>query len=146
MSLCDRAASTRSYLPTVLVWARYGQHLFVFLFLSGRLRFSMSLIYILGRRASHTAAFGNHLTTIICSLRLNFEPPRGHYTYKKNATPVRTYPAMMVTGKGPVDDKGTELFFTDSGPVPGSSNYTTLVICHGSAFTGREHWSCPISS
>ncbi|KDQ53365.1 hypothetical protein JAAARDRAFT_183320 [Jaapia argillacea MUCL 33604] len=37
----------------------------------------------------------------------------------------------------PVDSKGTELFFTDSGPVKGSTDYTTLVIYHGSAFTGN---------
>ncbi|EPQ52536.1 hypothetical protein GLOTRDRAFT_47201 [Gloeophyllum trabeum ATCC 11539] len=35
-----------------------------------------------------------------------------------------------------IDSKGTEIFFTDSGPVPGSDDYTTLVIYHGSAFTG----------
>jgi hypothetical protein len=40
--------------------------------------------------------------------------------------------------RAPVDNKGTELFYTDSGPVPGSTDYTTLVIYHGSAFTGRE--------
>jgi len=37
----------------------------------------------------------------------------------------------------PVDKNGTELFFEDSGAVPGSTNYTTLVIYHGSAFTGN---------
>jgi len=37
----------------------------------------------------------------------------------------------------PVDDNGTELFFTDSGPVESSIDYTTLVIYHGSAFTGH---------
>ncbi|KDQ53356.1 hypothetical protein JAAARDRAFT_49830 [Jaapia argillacea MUCL 33604] len=36
----------------------------------------------------------------------------------------------------PVDSKGTQLYFTDSGPVKGSTDYTTLVIYHGSAFTG----------
>ncbi|KAK0460403.1 uncharacterized protein EV420DRAFT_209411 [Desarmillaria tabescens] len=41
------------------------------------------------------------------------------------------------TGVGPVDDNGTVLFFTDSGPVPGSTDYTTVVIFHGSAFTGH---------
>lgn len=40
--------------------------------------------------------------------------------------------------QAPVDNKGTEIFYTDSGPVPGSTDYTTLVIYHGSAFTGRE--------
>ncbi|KIM79173.1 hypothetical protein PILCRDRAFT_792298 [Piloderma croceum F 1598] len=39
--------------------------------------------------------------------------------------------------QAPVDNKGTELFYTDSGPVPGSTDYTTLVIYHGSAFTGH---------
>lgn len=34
----------------------------------------------------------------------------------------------------PVDDNGIQLFYTDSGPVPGSTDYTTLVIFHGSAF------------
>jgi len=38
----------------------------------------------------------------------------------------------------PVDNNGTELFFTDSGPVESSENYTTLVIYHGSGFTGSE--------
>jgi len=37
----------------------------------------------------------------------------------------------------PVDNNGTELFFTDSGAVPGSTDYTTLVIYHGSAFNGH---------
>ncbi|KAK0184465.1 hypothetical protein F5146DRAFT_1228636 [Armillaria mellea] len=41
------------------------------------------------------------------------------------------------TGVGPVDANGTELFFTDSGPVAGSTDYTTVVIFHGSAFTGH---------
>jgi hypothetical protein len=40
--------------------------------------------------------------------------------------------------QAPVDNKGTELFYTDSGPVLGSTDYTTLVIYHGSACTGRE--------
>ncbi|KAF8067693.1 hypothetical protein FPV67DRAFT_1416215 [Lyophyllum atratum] len=31
---------------------------------------------------------------------------------------------------------GIEIFFTDSGAPPGSANYTTLVVLHGSAFTG----------
>lgn len=35
-----------------------------------------------------------------------------------------------------IDSKGSQFFYTDSGPVPGSSDYTTLVIYHGSAFTG----------
>jgi hypothetical protein len=39
----------------------------------------------------------------------------------------------------PVDDAGNELFFTDNGPVPGSDNYTTLVIYHGCGFNGRKH-------
>jgi hypothetical protein len=42
----------------------------------------------------------------------------------------------------PVDNNGTELFYLDSGPVPGSTDYTTLVIYHGSAFTGREYCRC----
>ncbi len=42
------------------------------------------------------------------------------------------------TGVGPVDANGTVLFFTDSGPVAGSTDYTTVVIFHGSAFTGRK--------
>ncbi|KZP26752.1 hypothetical protein FIBSPDRAFT_333820 [Athelia psychrophila] len=37
----------------------------------------------------------------------------------------------------PVDNNGTVLFYTDSGPVDGSDDYTTLVIYHGSAFTGH---------
>jgi pimeloyl-ACP methyl ester carboxylesterase len=37
----------------------------------------------------------------------------------------------------PVDTNGTELSFEDSGAVPGSTDYTTLVIYHGSAFTGH---------
>ncbi|PBK85367.1 hypothetical protein ARMGADRAFT_1018040 [Armillaria gallica] len=41
------------------------------------------------------------------------------------------------TGVGPVDANGTVLFFTDSGPVTGSTDYTTVVIFHGSAFTGH---------
>jgi hypothetical protein len=42
--------------------------------------------------------------------------------------------------QAPVDNilEGTELFYTDSGPVPGSTDYTTLVIYHGNACTGRE--------
>lgn len=36
-----------------------------------------------------------------------------------------------------VDSSGTELFFTDTGPVRGAHNYTTLVIVHGIAFTGE---------
>ncbi|EPQ56059.1 hypothetical protein GLOTRDRAFT_14287, partial [Gloeophyllum trabeum ATCC 11539] len=35
-----------------------------------------------------------------------------------------------------IDAEGTEIFFTDSGPVEGSSDYTTYVMYHGSAFTG----------
>ncbi|KZP26746.1 hypothetical protein FIBSPDRAFT_731663 [Athelia psychrophila] len=37
----------------------------------------------------------------------------------------------------PVDNNGTVLFYTDSGPVDGSDDYTTLVIYHGLAFTGH---------
>ncbi|KIM42184.1 hypothetical protein M413DRAFT_444643 [Hebeloma cylindrosporum] len=37
----------------------------------------------------------------------------------------------------PVDNNGTQLFFTDSGPIKSSEDYTTLVIFHGSAFTGN---------
>ncbi|TFK48120.1 hypothetical protein OE88DRAFT_1737831 [Heliocybe sulcata] len=36
-----------------------------------------------------------------------------------------------------IDSKGTEIYYIDSGAVPGSDNYTTLVIYHGSAFTGE---------
>ncbi|KAF8067706.1 hypothetical protein FPV67DRAFT_1415804 [Lyophyllum atratum] len=32
---------------------------------------------------------------------------------------------------------GVEIFFTDSGAPPGSTNYTTLIVLHGSAFTGQ---------
>lgn len=39
--------------------------------------------------------------------------------------------------KAPVDSKGAELFFTDSG-APSSSNYTTLVVFHGSGFNGSK--------
>lgn len=46
--------------------------------------------------------------------------------------------------QAPVDNKGTELFYTDSGPVPGSNDYTTLVIYHGSAYTGREFMTASI--
>lgn len=28
--------------------------------------------------------------------------------------------------------------YTDTGPVPDSSNYTTVVIIHGTAFNGRK--------
>lgn len=38
----------------------------------------------------------------------------------------------------PVDNNGTELYYEDTGDVPGSTDYTTLVIYHGSAFTGSE--------
>ncbi|KAJ7577452.1 Alpha/Beta hydrolase protein [Mycena floridula] len=38
---------------------------------------------------------------------------------------------------GPVDDFGTSLFFTDSGAVADSHDYTTLFIFHGSAFNGH---------
>ena len=41
--------------------------------------------------------------------------------------------------QAPIDHKGTVLFYTDSGPVQNSTDYTTLVIYHGSAFTGREY-------
>ncbi|KAK0502173.1 hypothetical protein EDD18DRAFT_1065220 [Armillaria luteobubalina] len=41
------------------------------------------------------------------------------------------------TGVGPVDANSTVLFFTDSGPVAGSTDYTTVVIFHGSTFTGH---------
>jgi len=45
----------------------------------------------------------------------------------------------------PVDNNGTQLFFTDSGPVEFSDDYTTLVIYHGSGFTGSECLSFPIA-
>jgi hypothetical protein len=38
-------------------------------------------------------------------------------------------------------DTDVELFFTDSGPVTGSTNYTTLVIYHGAAFNGCTDFS-----
>ena len=41
----------------------------------------------------------------------------------------------------PVDNDGTQLFFTDSGPVESSDDYTTLVIYHGSGSTGSEFLS-----
>lgn len=34
------------------------------------------------------------------------------------------------------------IFFTDSGAPPGSCDYTTLVLLHGSAFTGGELYHC----
>ncbi|KAK0469656.1 uncharacterized protein EV420DRAFT_55064 [Desarmillaria tabescens] len=37
-----------------------------------------------------------------------------------------------------IDTKGTEYSFTDSGPVVGSSDYTTLVIYHGTLFNGES--------
>ncbi|KAK0452325.1 hypothetical protein EV421DRAFT_1768341 [Armillaria borealis] len=38
----------------------------------------------------------------------------------------------------PVDSTGGRLFFQDSGPVPESTTYTTLVIYHGTALTGES--------
>jgi pimeloyl-ACP methyl ester carboxylesterase len=35
-------------------------------------------------------------------------------------------------------DPNIELYFTDSGPVAGSTDYTTLVIFHGTAFNGSK--------
>lgn len=35
-----------------------------------------------------------------------------------------------------IDTKGTEYSFTDSGPAAGSSDYTTLMIYHGTIFNG----------
>jgi hypothetical protein len=40
----------------------------------------------------------------------------------------------------PVDDKGTEIFFTDSGVPAESKDYTTLVIIHGGAFNGSKYY------
>jgi hypothetical protein len=40
----------------------------------------------------------------------------------------------------PVDNNGTQLF-TDGGPVESSDDYTTLVIYHGSGFTGSKFLS-----
>ncbi|TFK51294.1 hypothetical protein OE88DRAFT_1680018 [Heliocybe sulcata] len=37
-----------------------------------------------------------------------------------------------------IDSEGTEIFYRDTGAVQGSSDYTTLVIYHGSAFTGHN--------
>lgn len=34
---------------------------------------------------------------------------------------------------------GIDIFYTDSGAPSDSTDYTTLVILHGSAFTGRKH-------
>ncbi|KAG5721252.1 hypothetical protein E4T56_gene2465, partial [Termitomyces sp. T112] len=31
---------------------------------------------------------------------------------------------------------GIDIFFTDSGPPPGSTDYTTIIVLHGIAFTG----------
>jgi len=41
------------------------------------------------------------------------------------------------TGKAIVDDSGAELFFVDSGAVPNSRNYTTVILVHGSGVNGR---------
>lgn len=38
----------------------------------------------------------------------------------------------------PVDNNGTELFYWDSGAVPGSSDYSTIVIYHGTGFNGSK--------
>ncbi|TFK50219.1 hypothetical protein OE88DRAFT_1645925 [Heliocybe sulcata] len=38
----------------------------------------------------------------------------------------------------PVDSKGTELSFTDTGPVHGSDTYTTLVVLHGCGFPAEK--------
>ncbi|KAK0223339.1 hypothetical protein IW262DRAFT_1447328 [Armillaria fumosa] len=40
--------------------------------------------------------------------------------------------------KACIDTKGTEYSFTDNGPVAGSSDYTTLVIYHGTLFNGES--------
>ncbi|SJL09759.1 uncharacterized protein ARMOST_13140 [Armillaria ostoyae] len=37
-----------------------------------------------------------------------------------------------------IDTKGTEYSFTDSGPAAGSSDYTTLMIYHGTIFNGES--------
>ncbi len=49
--------------------------------------------------------------------------------------------STYTTGHGPIIDKGGELFYTDSGPIPGSTDYKTIIIFHGSAFTGRQYFS-----
>ncbi|KAH9945650.1 hypothetical protein B0H21DRAFT_744045 [Amylocystis lapponica] len=36
----------------------------------------------------------------------------------------------------PVDDKGTQLYFEDSGAPPGCAPYPTLVLIHGTGFHG----------
>ncbi|KAF9025809.1 hypothetical protein BDZ89DRAFT_1068057 [Hymenopellis radicata] len=44
----------------------------------------------------------------------------------------------FATDVGPADSAGNiQLFFTDSGRVEGSQDYTTIFIVHGSAFTGH---------
>ncbi|KAF5340475.1 hypothetical protein D9758_014555 [Tetrapyrgos nigripes] len=45
------------------------------------------------------------------------------------------------TGKIPVDALGTELFYVDSGPPVPDSNYTTVILIHGSGINGKifEH-------
>ncbi|KAF9020543.1 alpha/beta-hydrolase [Hymenopellis radicata] len=45
--------------------------------------------------------------------------------------------SLQTTGLAPVNDKGDKLFYTDTGPVPDSTDYKTLFLFHGSAFTGH---------
>ncbi|KAG6831917.1 hypothetical protein H0H87_003415 [Tephrocybe sp. NHM501043] len=35
-------------------------------------------------------------------------------------------------------DDGIDIFYTDSGAPPGSTDYTTVIVLHGTAFTGRK--------
>ncbi|THU83711.1 hypothetical protein K435DRAFT_423701, partial [Dendrothele bispora CBS 962.96] len=51
---------------------------------------------------------------------------------------IMTIHTQYPTGKSAiVDDRGTELFFVDSGAVPDSDNYTTVILVHGSGVTGK---------
>jgi hypothetical protein len=38
----------------------------------------------------------------------------------------------------PIDSKGTQIFFMDTGTIPNSADYTTVIIYHGMLFTGGE--------
>lgn len=71
-------------------------------------------------------------------------------TYQKFRAPISSSVTALHTNSkmptAPVDNNGTELYFEESGPVPNSTDYTTLVIYHGSAFTGSKLASFCISS
>lgn len=43
---------------------------------------------------------------------------------------------IVPSSASPVDDKGTQLYYEDSGAPPGSETYTTLVLVHGLIFHG----------